>query len=73
MLVCDLYDVSYGEPAFLTVGQADAFTTAWERRGGGGGKGEGGEQTREDWRFLYRSCKKVKKEINKLLRWRVED
>ncbi len=31
MLVGDLYDVTHGEPALLTVGQADAFVTAWER------------------------------------------
>lgn len=28
VLVGDLYDVSYGEPALLTVRQADAFITA---------------------------------------------
>ncbi len=73
VLIGDLDDVSHGEPALLTVWQADAFIAAWEGRGRRGGSGRrGGRRTREDWRFLYRSCKKVK-QINKLLRWKVED
>lgn len=60
MLVGDLYDVSHGEPALLTVWQADAFIKTWENeKKREERRGVGGEQTREDWRFLYRSCKKV--------------
>lgn len=73
VLVGDLYDVSYGEPALLTVGQADAFVTAWEkeeeRR-----KGWGGRRTNKGrfGGFCIVHARKSK-QINKLLRWRVED
>lgn len=80
MFVCDLDDIRYGEPALLTVRQAGSFVQAYsggrEKKKKRGEEGEeSGERTNKGrgryWRFLRRSCKKVK--ANKLLKRGLED
>lgn len=51
VLVGDLDDVSHGEPAVLSVWQADAFIHAWGKRGRTEGKEEAENKQREDLRI----------------------
>lgn len=73
MLVGDLYDVTCREPAFLTVGKADAFIEPWEKEGNGKERKEVGEENKRGkigGFFLLCSCKKV--ETNQYVGLRID-